>query len=163
MQRIQPVSSSTPPPPSPFRDSLRNSFLNSPAAADEPEPGIAAPGASRPSRISRVIETTAESLWAILLFLVIGFLVSKAPTISAVFDEAANAFRRGGEPAVRVNEAQIQDLELRMAAEERKLSTLERGYAQLKERHADLLRAYADLQENRKATPGESVPLRAAN
>lgn len=123
-------------------------FSTPPHTAPEvPDLALAAPVAPAPlrrPRFRRIVETTAETLWVILLFLVIGFFLWKAPAISSAFDEAANAFHRGGEPAVRPNDAQIQDLELRMGDGERKLRALERGYAQLKQRHADLLRAYAE-------------------
>ena len=143
--RIQPIFSST-----------------LPKTADEAELVVAAAPLPRPAAFPRLVETVAEILWVILLFLVIGFFVSKAPTISTVFDEAAMAIHRGGEPAVHAHEAQIQDLELRMSAEERKLSTLERGYTQLKQRHSDLLRAYAGLQESALRLPAGSSPRSAA-
>jgi hypothetical protein len=88
-----------------------------------------------------------------------GFFLWKAPAISSAFDEAANAFHRGGEPVVRANDAQIQDLELRMSDGERKLRALEHGYAQLKQRHADLLRAYAEaVAVPRPASSAAAVP-----
>ncbi len=134
--RIQPIFS-TPPHAAPEAPDLA---LAAPVAPDAP---------SRRPRFRRIVETTAETLWATLLFLVIGFFLWKAPAISSAFDEAANAFHRGGEPVVRANDAQIQDLELRMGDGERKLRALEHGYAQLKQRHADLLRAYAEAVETR--------------
>lgn len=126
--RIQPIFSTPPHPPSKTTD-LALAFL--------------AP--SRRPSFRRLVETAAETLWAILLFLVIGFFLWKVPAISSAFDDAANAFHRGGEPVVRADDTQIQDLELRMDVGERKLRALEHGYAQLKQRHADLLRAYAEV------------------
>jgi hypothetical protein len=133
-----------------------------PHPAEEADFAIAAAPPPRQAAFPRFVETTAEILWAILLFLVIAFFLSKAPTLSAVFDDAASAMHRGGEPAVHPSEAQIRDLEIRMAADEHKLSTLERGYLQLKQRHSDLLRAYAELQESRLQRPGGSSPRAAA-
>ena len=133
--RIRPVSRTVPLP-----------------APEEPDFGIASlpsPERRRPD-FPRLVETAAETLWAILLFLVIGFCLWKAPAISAAFDEAAGAFHRGSEPAIHANDGQIQDLEVRMAGDELKLRTLERGYVQLKQRHADLLRAYAEVLESRQ-------------
>jgi hypothetical protein len=130
--------------------------------AEEAELAIADAPLPRQAAFPRFVETAAEILWIILLVLVIGFFVSKASTISAVFNEAAAAMRRGGEPALHANDAQIQDLELRMTSDERKLSTLERGYAQLKQRHSDLLRAYASLQENRLQPPAGGIAPKAA-
>ena len=121
--------------------------------AEEAELAIADAPLPRRAAFPRFVETAAEILWVVLLVLVISFFVSKASTISAMFDEAAAAMRRGGEPALHANDAQIQDLELRMTSDERKLSTLERGYAQLKQRHSDLLRAYSALQASRLPPP----------
>ncbi|MGH9442119.1 MAG: hypothetical protein ACRD16_07570 [Thermoanaerobaculia bacterium] len=130
-------------------------------ASEIPELAIATPTPVRKALFPRIVETAGEVLWAVLLVLVIGFLISKAPAINAVFDDAATAFHRSGEPVARADEAEIQDLELRMGNGERKLSDLERGYAQLKQRHADLLRAYAELLETRQAEMGGGT-LRAA-
>lgn len=135
-------------------------------ASEAPDLALAAPmAAEAPSRrppFYRIVETAAETLWAILLFLVVGFFLWKAPAISSAFDEAASAFHRGGEPALHAADAQIQDLELRMGDGERKLRALERGYVQLKQRHADLLRAYADLLETRAPAPSGGAPRVAA-
>lgn len=143
--RIQPIFSSTVPQP-----------------AEEADFAIAAAPPPRQFTFRRVVETTAEVLWTILLFLVIAFFLFKAPKISAVFDEAATAMHRGGEPAIRASDSQIQDLDFRLAADEHKLSALERGYAQLKQRHSDLLRAYAELRESRLQRPAASSPRGAA-
>ena len=142
--RIQPIFSSAPLP-----------------ASEVPDLAFTVPPARRPP-FPRLVETAAEVLWAILLFLIIGFFLSKAPAISAVFDEAAAALHRGGEPDPRANDAEIQDLELRLTGDELKLRTLERGYVQLKQRHAELLRAYAEAIDARKPVRAGAPPLAAA-
>ena len=100
------------------------------------------------SAIRDALEIAGETLWVVLLFLVIAFLVAKAPQIDAAIDEiSGTATPVSSRDASR--EVQIRDLESRFARYETKLAPLERGYAQLKERHADLLKAYAELQKSR--------------
>ncbi len=142
---------------------IRRTVTPLPEALPETRVSLAEAVPARRSMFPRLIETVGETLWVVLLFLVIGFFVSKGPTISSIFDDASSAFHRGGESAVQPNEAQIRDLEARMSADERKLSTLERGYSQLKQRHSDLLRAYAELQESRVPRAAGSSPRAAAN
>ena len=118
----------------------------------------AAPNAS--SAIRQVLDIAGETLWVVLLFLVIGFVVAKAPQIDAAIDEISGARSRPAPAAAdAASEAQIRDLQSRFARYEIKLAPLERGYAQLRQRHADLLKAYAELQ---KAHVREPVEVRVA-
>lgn len=96
----------------------------------------------------QVIETVGETLWVVLLFLVTGFLLSKAPQIGAAIDEISGV-RAPVSAADASRDAQIRDLEARFARYEAKLAPIEKGYAQLKQRHADLLKAYAELRKSR--------------
>ena len=103
-------------------------------------------GKSEPS-LTRALQTANEVLWALLLSLVIGFLVAKAPALSAVLDEVTSASHRSAEAdADRANAAQLDELMLRMSAYEKKLVPLERNYAQLKQRNAELQKAYDALK-----------------
>jgi hypothetical protein len=100
------------------------------------------------STIRQALEIAGETLWVLLLVLVIGFVVAKAPQLNAAIDEisgGSSAPASRGADASR--EARIRDLETRFARYESKLGPIEKGYAQLKQRHADLLKAYADLQK----------------
>lgn len=100
------------------------------------------------SMIRVVLEIAGETLWVVLLFLVIGFLLSKAPQIDAAIDEISGVHAPVS-PTDASREAQIRDLEARFARYETKLAPIEKGYEQLKRRHADLLKAYAELQKSR--------------
>jgi hypothetical protein len=101
-----------------------------------------------PWTIKDVLETVSETLWVVLLFLVIGFLVSKAPQIGAVLNEIAGSAHRA--PAASVDptsQAQLRELESRVSRYESKLGPIERNYALLKQRHADLVKAYDQLRK----------------
>lgn len=109
--------------------------------------GAAARNAS--STIRQALEIAGETLWVLLLCLVIGFVVAKAPQINEAIDEMSGAQTR---PASVVSgeasrEAQLRDVQSRLARYENKLAPLEKGYAQLRQRHADLLKAYAELRK----------------
>ena len=99
------------------------------------------------STIRQALEIAGETLWVLLLVLVIGFVLDKAPQINAAIDQIG-----GGTPvpAARAmdasREAQIRDLQERFTRYEGKLVPLEKGYAQLKQRHADLVKAYSELR-----------------
>jgi hypothetical protein len=112
------------------------------------------------STIRQVLEIAGETLWVVLLFLVIGFVLAKAPQIDAAIDEISGVHSRPA-PVVpdAASEAQIRDLQSRFARYENELAPLERGYAQLRQRHADLLKAYAALQ---KAHVREAAEVRVA-
>ena len=102
---------------------------------------------SASAAIRDALEIAGETLWVVLLFLVIAFLVAKAPQIDAAIDEISGT-RAPITSSDASREAQIRDLESRFARYETKLAPIERGYAQLKQRHADLLKAYAELQKS---------------
>jgi len=107
------------------------------------------------STIRQALEIAGETLWVLLLVLVIGFVVAKAPQINAAIDQIGAG---APVPAARAmdasREAQLRDLQERFARYESKIVPLEKGYAQLKQRHADLLKAYSEL---RKAHVREST------
>ena len=102
-----------------------------------------------PWTIKDVLETVSETLWVLLLFMIIGFLVSKAPQINAAINEITASARR---PAVagldQTNQTQLRELESRISKYEGKLGPLERNYAQLKQRHTDLMKAYDQLRKS---------------
>ena len=112
------------------------------------------------STIRQALEIAGETLWVLLLFLVIGFVVAKAPQINAAIDQISGGSSAPVSPSPDPSqEAQIRDLQARFARYEGKLAPLEKGYAQLRQRHADLLKAYAALQKARvrEATSEASV------
>ena len=150
---------------------MRNHSLamTSPQAVPAPESGPTSSGApsARPRRrsskapadrlstffsVKGILETVSEVLWIGLLILVIGFLISKGPQIGSAIDQiGSGGARLAAAPAAE--DAQVRELEARVAKYESKLVPLERGYSQLKQRHADLTRAYDQL---RKTTVHES-------
>jgi len=120
------------------------------------------------STIRQTLEIAGETLWVLLLSLVVAFVVAKAPQVNAAIDQISGS---SSAPAARAmdafQDAQIRDLQARFARYESKLLPLEKGYAQLRQRHADLLKAYADLQRAhvRESTPeiaaGDTRPVAA--
>jgi uncharacterized protein HemX len=112
------------------------------------------------STIRQTLEIAGETLWVLLLVLVIGFVVAKAPQINMAIDQIGGGSSAPSARAMDASrEAQIRDLQARFARYESKLVPLEKGYAQLKQRHADLLKAYAELRKAhvREATSEVSV------
>lgn len=131
----------------PTRDDSPDETPGRPAPV-HPKTRRAARARKASSTIRQGLEIAGETLWVVLLFLVIGFLLSKAPQIDAAIDEISGVHAPVS-PADASREAQIRDLEARFARYETKLAPIEKGYAQLKQRHADLLKAYTELQKSR--------------
>jgi uncharacterized protein HemX len=117
-----------------------------------------------PSTIRQALEIAGETLWVLLLSLVVGFVVAKAPQINTAIDQISGG---PSAPAARAmdasHEAQIRDLQTRFALYESKLVPLEKGYAQLKQRHADLLKAYADLRRAHVREATSEIPVAGAH
>ena len=112
-----------------------------------------------PSTIREILEIVSETLWVCLLFLVIGILSWKMPQISSTIDEISGNTHRVAASPDDPAQAQLRELESRVARYESKLAPLERGYAQLKQRHSDLQKAYDALRSttvrNAFAKPAE--------
>ncbi len=144
----------TPPP-----DEWKAAGQTKPAAPRRRRAASALPrGAS--STIRQALEIAGEALWVLLLVLVIGFVVAKAPEVSTAVDEISGASPRPPSSSAELAQAaQIRDLQARFARYESRLVPLERGYARLRQRHADLLKAYAEL---RKAHVREATSQLAA-
>jgi hypothetical protein len=99
--------------------------------------------AARGMTLRHAIETATETLWAVLLFLVLAFLVAKAPMISETFNEMT-ASLQGSRTHVSNTTAEsdrIQELEVRLARTENRVVALERGIAELREKNAKLTAA----------------------
>src|SRR5215470_3804681 len=71
--------------------------------------------APRGITLRHVIETATETLWAVLLFLVLAFLVAKAPMISETFNEMTASLQgsRTRVSSTSVESDRIQELEVR--------------------------------------------------
>ena len=136
------LTSTQPPGPPPAEDAGRPTRSRRRARAAA-RPRNAAP------TIRQVLEIAGETLWVVLLFLVIGFVVAKAPQIDAAIDEMSGVKAAPFAPVNASRDARVRDLEARFARYEARLAPIEKGYARLQQRHADLLKAYAQLQKSR--------------
>lgn len=143
MRNLSFALTSTPPPgPPPAEDAGR-------PARSRPRTRAAARPRNATPTIRQVLEIAGETLWVVLLFLVIGFVLAKAPQIDAAIDEMSGVKAAPSSPVDASRDARIRDLEARFARYEATLAPIEKGYAQLRQRHSDLLKAYAQLQKTR--------------
>jgi hypothetical protein len=120
---------------------------DAPAAVRRPAASRRRAKGRKETSLARTIETANEVLWALLLSLVIGFLVAKAPALSALLDEVTSVSHRAAvDDADRASAEQLQEITTRMVSYEKKLGPLEHGYAQLRHRNAELQKAYDALK-----------------